>query len=176
MKHVPRAQAAQIQAAIAATPAATTSVWVMASHAHLFRRVAKDGRQYVVQDPDSRNILHCTSRDGRYERVDASKLTIQVETRRKGAKRKAAPPRLAGRGDLAGVRATKPQATPEISLIDLQRVTLICGFKKSFIYDREDFPKPIRLGTAQRSAVRWIEHEVIEWVRGQVAARDLALN
>lgn len=149
----------------------------MASHAHLFRRVPKDGRQYVVQDPDSRNILHFTSRDGRYERVDASKLTIRVEPRRiNGAKRKATPPRLAGRGDLAGVRATKPQAPPEISLIDLQRVTLICGFKKSFIYDREDFPKPIRLGTAQRSAVRWIEREVIEWVRGQVAARDLVLN
>jgi predicted DNA-binding transcriptional regulator AlpA len=82
---------------------------------------------------------------------------------------------VVGRSDLARKRARKPRLDLVSALHNLQRMRLICGFKKSFIYEREDFPRPIRLGTSQRSAVRWIEHEVVEWVCGRAAARDLTL-
>lgn len=174
MKLTPRAQAAQILTLIAAAPADASQVYIPDIYAGHFHRVPKDGRDYFVRDPKNRHVVHWTRADGSFERIDETKLALKVEI--KGTRFGSPKPRLAGQGRLAKSRVVKPQAAPEICLIDLQRVTLICGFKKSFIYDREDFPKPIRLGTAQRSAVRWIEHEVIEWVRGQVAARDLVLN
>lgn len=164
--------AAQVMAAIAACPPDVTRVYIPAAYADLFRRVPKNGREYLVQDPNSRRVLHWTHTDGSYERIDDGKLTVKVEVRRTRSKKPKK--RIAGRDAMAHVRTVKPDAAPEICLIDLPRVMQICGFRRSFVYERADFPKPIRLGTAQRSAVRWVESEIVAWTRAQVAARDIS--
>jgi prophage regulatory protein len=57
---------------------------------------------------------------------------------------------------------------------ELERVT---GLKRPSIYERVaagTFPKPIKLGGGQRgaSAVGWLEHEVLDWLRERIAERD----
>lgn len=171
MKTRPRATSAQILTLIAAAPADVSQVYIPDIYAGHFHRVPKDGRDYFVRDPKNRHVVHWTRADGSFERIDETKLALKVEI--KSTRFGSPKPRLAGQGRLAKSRVVKPQATPEICLIDLQRVMQICGFRRSFVYERADFPKPIRLGTAQRSAVRWVESEIVAWTRAQVAVRDL---
>jgi predicted DNA-binding transcriptional regulator AlpA len=56
-------------------------------------------------------------------------------------------------------------------LCDIHRVELITGFKKSFIYERSDFPIPITWGSSKRAASRWVEAEVIQWVKDAMQSR-----
>jgi prophage regulatory protein len=55
-------------------------------------------------------------------------------------------------------------------LIPRSRVSQITGLQRSALYERiarGDFPKPVTIGSA---AVRWIEAEVVAWVRAQIEA------
>jgi prophage regulatory protein len=54
-------------------------------------------------------------------------------------------------------------------LIPRRRVTELVGLERSAIYARVargDFPRPIRVGS---DAVRWVEAEVVEWIKQQIS-------
>jgi predicted DNA-binding transcriptional regulator AlpA len=65
-------------------------------------------------------------------------------------------------------------ATPVIRLIGIKRVEDITGFGKSFIYEQcgKSFPRRIEFGASQRSASRWIEAEIVSWVKDRADARS----
>ena len=68
----------------------------------------------------------------------------------------------------------EPEDPPAIRLIGIERVMAIVGFQKSFIYAQPDFPEAVRLGTSRRSAVRWVEAEVLAWCYRLMARRSTA--
>lgn len=152
-----------------------TTVYVPREYAQHFRRPARDGNVYIVEDPTQRNVVHWTDRDGRYTRMsDADSWAITVGPKKvKGAAGK--PKKQARR--IEHLPSTVPlQSVPDtdpvpIRLIKLERVMQITGFGKSFLYEQADFPKPAKLGTAKRAAVRWNEAEVIAWVQNLLAQR-----
>lgn len=52
-------------------------------------------------------------------------------------------------------------------------VEQLTGLSRSSIYDmmeRSEFPKPIRLGGR---CVAWVEREILEWQKKQIAKRDV---
>lgn len=146
------------------------SVYVPARYATHFQSPPRDGRVYFVQDPRKPSVLHRTSGDGVYTRLDHEKipgqrpLSMRVEVHVKGKPR----PKRKGPLPTVGVCAVMAKEISEealqICLIDIKQVMRICGFSRSFIHDRADFPKPYRLGNAQRSASRWVEAEIVAWV------------
>ncbi len=155
-------------------------VVVSPEYAQCFKSVPKDGRTYVVADPLRKQVLHWTYPDGTYARVEKPVYPVTVpellltirEKRVKGQpRRKKKRSRVAD--ELCAETSVQSQsdAPPAICLIDIKRVMRISGFKKSFIYEQLDFPAPVRLGTSQRSSVRWIEEEVIQWVSALAAKR-----
>jgi predicted DNA-binding transcriptional regulator AlpA len=149
------------------------TVIVSAAYARQFRPVPKDGNCYIVQDPNRLSVYHWIRADGAHIVLDPKKCGVQVEVRVK--RHDAKPPAQSSRNaEKLAQRAflQRPPATPPaICLIDINRVMLITGFKKSFIYARADFPAPVSLGSSRRAASRWIESEVIAWVHSLVLQR-----
>jgi hypothetical protein len=82
--------------------------------------------------------------------------------------------RAVGTSGVARKRARKPRLDLERSLIDVQRMKLICGPKVSRAIEREDVPGPTRLGAAPRSAAQWAQQEAVDWTGGQVARSENA--
>ena len=162
----------QIDSVIQESPPNCT-VLVSAEFAHLFRLIPKDGRTYVVNDPNHRHVQHWTFPDGSYVRQDSKAHTqkgsaILFRSREKRTlykDRKSIKQKTRIAEDVSTQKRVSRQSDepPEICLIDIQRVMRIVGFRKSFIYEQADFPKPVRLGTSRRSAVRWIESEIVQW-------------
>lgn len=59
-------------------------------------------------------------------------------------------------------------------LIKLDEVCRIIGLGKSAVYEyaaQGKFPRPIKLGTSQRGAVRWVLSEVLDFVDQLVSER-----
>lgn len=59
--------------------------------------------------------------------------------------------------------------------ISLPAVLAITGLSKTTIYKTPDFPRPVKIGGAGASAqggARWVESEVLDWMRGRIQARD----
>ncbi len=173
MRVTKRDELDRIYSAIRTGPA-NCHVLVSAEFARYFKKVPKDGRTYIVEDPNRTGVQHWTYPDGTYVRMERKVYPYKIPElnltffgkRVKGeVRKKAGKPRTAE--SLSATHATKTpsEALPTICLIDINRVMRICGFKKSFIYDQVNFPQPIRLGTSRRSAVRWVESEVIQWVQ-----------
>ena len=52
----------------------------------------------------------------------------------------------------------------------------IIGFAKSFIYAQPDFPEAVRWGHSRRSAVRWVESEILAWCEKHMARRSTAMR
>jgi predicted DNA-binding transcriptional regulator AlpA len=173
-------EASRLKLVVRAAPE-NCMVVVSPEYAQYFKSVPKDGRTYVVADPLRKQLLHWTYPDGTYARVEKPKYPLSVpellltirEKRVKGQpRRKKKRSRVA---DEFGVDTTVQRQSddpPSICLIDIKRVMRISGFKKSFIYEQPDFPAPVRLGTSQRSAVRWVESEVVLWANNKVEKRD----
>lgn len=156
-------------------------VFVSAEHAQHFKSVPKDGRTYVVADPLRKQVLHWTYPDGTYARVEKPVYPVTVpellltirEKRVKGQpRRKKKRSRIADDFGVETPVQHQSDDPPAICLIDIKRVMRITGFKKSFIYEQPDFPAPVRLGTSQRSAVRWVDAEVCLWVQKLIAKRQ----
>lgn len=66
----------------------------------------------------------------------------------------------------------KPQTKPR-RLLPLAEVENRVGLRKTAIYERigrEEFPKPVTLGTT----VRWVESEVDDWIDARIRERDQA--
>jgi predicted DNA-binding transcriptional regulator AlpA len=64
---------------------------------------------------------------------------------------------------------------PQMVLIPLGRVRqLTGGLSKSKIYSDPEFPQPVPFAEPGRSGrfSRWLEHEIIAYVREQIARRD----
>lgn len=167
------AEALRLRTAIQESPVGTT-VYVSKKYAAYYATPPDDGHTYAVQDPLRKNVCHWTFPDGTYECHDATgqigKAPISIVTVRKKKVKpadgwKPSKQRLARQLTKGKVIKRQSDAPPEICLIDIERVMRITGYGKSFIYDRKDFPQPVKLGESQRSSVRWIESEVIEWVQ-----------
>lgn len=179
MKASKRTESDNLKATVKAAPK-NCMVLVSPEFAHHFKTVPKDGRTYVVQDPQRPHVQHWTYPDGTYARFGKETRPFKVpgfpmtlhEKKVKGLRRhKKTLSRTAGEfcADLTIQRQSDDP--PVVCLIDIKRVMRICGFKKSFIYEQTDFPAPVRLGTSKRSSVRWIESEIIHWVSDLAAKR-----
>jgi predicted DNA-binding transcriptional regulator AlpA len=158
-------EAERLKLAVRAAPQ-NCMVVVSPEYAQHFKSVPKDGRTYVVADPLRKQVLHWTYPDGTYARVEKPKYPLTVpellltirEKRVKGQpRRKKKRSRVADEFSIDATVQRQSDDPPSICLIDIKRVMRISGFKKSFIYAQPDFPTPVRLGTSQRSAVRWVE-------------------
>jgi predicted DNA-binding transcriptional regulator AlpA len=184
MKITRIAKGIHFKAAINASPQ-DCMVFVSADHASHFKTVPKDGRTYIVEDPRRAGIQHWTEASGKYCLLDANKRVPgmrlkhlrhfpAVRKQQKKARAKKHQPRVAADSVLVidAITSDHPESNPTVCLIDIGRVMRICGFKKSFIYEHPGFPQPIRLGSASRSAARWVESEIINWVTNLAAKRD----
>jgi predicted DNA-binding transcriptional regulator AlpA len=164
--------ASRLKAIVRAAPPNCT-VYVCAKYSHHFKVVPKDGRTYIVQDPRDKRIHHWTYPDRKYFCEDEknpsqsatahgfTQLARRVQYQGVHGKKL---PRVAGELSADSKVQHQSEGPLIVSLIDINRVMRICGFKKSFIYAQVGFPAPVRLGTSRRSAVRWIENEIVAWV------------
>jgi predicted DNA-binding transcriptional regulator AlpA len=164
--------------------AAGNNLMVMVSKEYTqhFKSVPKDGNTYIVQDPLHPRVHHMTRADGSYVRLDGKQVsnglasTVKLDIRIKGRPRKVGkkPFRLVSQISSDVAIHQQPDSPPEISLIDINRVMRISGFGRSFIHAHPSFPAPVRLGTSRRAASRWIESEVVRWVKDLTAQRSIA--
>ena len=173
-------EAARLKLVVHAAPD-NCMVFVSPEYARHFKSVPKDGRTYIVADPLLKQVLHWTYPDGTYARVEKTAypytvpglpLTIHAKRVKGQPRSKKKLSRISDEFSAAATVQRQSDDPPVICLIDIKRVMRISGFKKSFIYEQPDFPAPVRLGTSKRSAVRWVEEEVILWAKSRVEARD----
>lgn len=146
-------------------------------YAPAFRAPPRDGNVYIVEDPKRRCVLHWTDRQGNYRCLTepAAALRITVGPKKvKGAGKPANKPvrRIESLAASAPLQSAPDTDPVPIRLIKLERVMQITGFGKSFLYEQADFPKPVKLGTAKRAAVRWSEAEVTAWVNNLLSKRE----
>lgn len=66
-------EAVSLKLAIDAAPTDCTVI-VGAKYAAYFKTAPKDGRTYVVEDPNHKHVFHWTYPDGTYERVEKKSL------------------------------------------------------------------------------------------------------
>lgn len=165
---------AAVRAFIAEQGRAT--VYVTEDYAAAFRKPPRDGNGYIVEDPKRRGVLHWTDRQGNYRCLTEPAAALRIT---------AGPRKVRGAGQpkkqvrhieslvcLAPLQSVPDTDPVPIRLIKLERVMQITGFGKSFLYEQADFPKPAKLGTAKRAAVRWSEAEVTAWVNNLLASRE----
>lgn len=158
------------------------TVLVSASHASHFKPAPKDGHTYIVQDPARPWVHHWIRPDGTHVVLDkkqsqqcpgfSGKVTVRTKDLSGKARKKA--PRYSTLLTVGIPIEREPDLPPAIRLIGIERVMAIVGFAKSFIYAQPDFPEPVRLGSSRRSAVRWIEAEVLAWCEKLMARRSTA--
>lgn len=172
-------EASRLKLVVRAAPE-NCMVIVSPEYAQYFKSVPKDGRTYVVADPLRKQVMHWTYPDGTYARVEKPVYPVTVpellltirEKRVKGQpRRKKKRSRIADEFGAESTVQRQSDDPPTICLIDIKRVMRIAGFRKSFIYEQLDFPAPVRLGTSQRSAVRWVEAEIYQWVNALAEKR-----
>ena len=58
----------------------------------------------------------------------------------------------------------------DLRFLDQKQVTALTTNSRSLIYTLPNFPKPVKLLYTRR--VVWLQHEVLDWMKRQVAARD----
>lgn len=155
-------------------------VYVTASHAKHFQSLPRDGHTYLVQDPYTASVMHCTKPDGSYTRLDTrntgsaqvGNVLVQVNVKGKPRLSRKKGARVVDSSILMSSTTAFAADAPSICLIDINRVMRISGFKRSFIYDQPGFPKPVSLGASRRSASRWVEAEVIAWATALAETRE----
>uniref|UniRef100_UPI0030F5D632 helix-turn-helix transcriptional regulator n=1 Tax=uncultured Acidovorax sp. TaxID=158751 RepID=UPI0030F5D632 len=158
------------------------TVLVSASHASFFKPAPRDAHAYIVQDPARPWVHHWTRRDGTHVVLDkkqsqrcpgfSGKVAVHIKDLTGKAKKKA--PRYSTLLTVGVPIEREPEDPPAIRLIGIERVMAIVGFQKSFIYAQPDFPEPVRLGPSRRSAVRWVEAEVLAWCEKLISRRSTA--
>lgn len=158
------------------------TVLVSASHASHFKPAPKDGHAYIVQDPARPWVHHWMRHDGTHVVLDkkqpqrcpgfSGKVSVHVKDLTGKPRKKA--PRYSTLLTVGVPIEREPEDPPALRLIGIERVMAIVGFAKSFIYAQPDFPEPVRLGSSRRSAVRWIEAEVLAWCEKLMARRSTA--
>lgn len=165
---------------VAATPQKTT-VLVTGQYAAQFRSLPNDGRVYIIQDHRRPWVHHVTHANGTYTRIDDKNTRIHVATQViRNGKKFTMPSRYGPKPKKRQIEEIMATATElsagalPIQMIELKRVMQITSFRKSFIYEQMgiDFPMPIRLGNSRRSAVRWLQSEVVSWVQALADKRS----
>ena len=180
--HAPTVCAATVSSTLAAMPKGSL-VFVSADYAKHFKPVPKDGHTYLVQDPERLWVHHMLQPDGTHIVLDkkkqplrcpgfSGKVSVHVKDMTGKAKKKA--PRYSTLLTVGVPIEREPEDPPAIRLIGIERVMAITGFQKSFIYAQPDFPEPVRLGPSRRSAVRWVEAEVLAWCEKLISRRSTA--
>ena len=179
---VPGVGASSVASTLAAMPKGSL-VFVSADYAKHFKPVPKDGHTYLVQDPERLWVHHMLQPDGTHIVLDkkkqplrcpgfSGKVSVHVKDMTGKAKKKA--PRYSTLLTVGVPIEREPEDPPAIRLIGIERVMAITGFQKSFIYAQPDFPEPVRLGPSRRSAVRWVEAEVLAWCEKLISHRSTA--
>ena len=161
---------------------APCTVLVSSELSSFFKPVPKDGRTYIVQDGLKPSIHHLVRPDGLHDVLDkkptqscpgySGKVSVHVKDLSGKAKKKS--PRYSTLLTVGVPIESEPEDPPAIRLIGIERVMAIVGFQKSFIYAQPDFPEPVRLGPSRRSAVRWVEAEVLAWCEKLISRRSTA--
>jgi prophage regulatory protein len=62
-------------------------------------------------------------------------------------------------------------------LIDFNKTQDRSGFSRSHLYEQialNKFPRPIKMGTGRRGAIRFVEAEVDAWVQAQIESREVS--
>ena len=73
------------------------------------------------------------------------------------------------------VIAAVDERVPRNRLLDMYKTMDRTGFGRSFLYEQialNKFPRPIKMGTGRRGAIRFSEAEIDAWVQAQIASRD----
>ena len=158
------------------------TVLVSASQASHFKPAPKDWHAYIVQDPMRPWVHHWMRHDGTYVVLDkkqpqrcpgfSGKVSVHVKDLTGKPRKKA--PRYSTLLTVGTPIEREPEDSPALRLIGIERVMAIVGFQKSFIYAQPDFPEAVRLGSSRRSAVRWIESEVLAWCEKLISRRSTA--
>lgn len=66
-----------------------------------------------------------------------------------------------------------------LRFIILSEVLLQTGLSKTTVYTLPGFPRPVKIGGAAACAqggVRWVEHEVQDWMQSRIDCRKLLIN
>lgn len=178
---VPKVCATTVVGTLAAMPK-NSLVIISAAYAKHFKPAPKDGNSYIVQDPARPWVHHWTRPDGTHIVLDkkqshacpgySGKVSVHVKDLTGKAKKKA--PRYSTLLTVGIPIEREPDDPPAIRLIGIERVMAIVGFQKSFIYAQPDFPEAVRLGSSRRSAVRWVEAEILAWCEKLMARRSTA--
>jgi predicted DNA-binding transcriptional regulator AlpA len=66
---------------------------------------------------------------------------------------------------------------PSLSLriIGIDQVRDLTTLSKTSIYTIPDFPRPVKIkgaGAPAQGGARWVESEVLDWIRGRIELRD----
>lgn len=180
---VPEVSATSVASTLAAMPEGSLVI-VSAANAKHFKPVPKDGHTYLVQDPDRLWVHHMVRPDGKHVVLDkkqpnacpgySGKVAVRIKDLTGKAKKK--PPRYSTLLTVGTPIEREPNDPPVIRLIGIERVMSIVGFAKSFIYAQPDFPEPVRWGQSRRSAVRWVESEILAWCEKHMARRSTAAS
>lgn len=180
---VPEVSASSVASTLAAIPKSSLVI-VSAANAKHFKPVPKDGHTYVVQDPDRLWVHHMVCPDGKHVVLDkkqsqacpgySGKVAVRKKDLTGQAKKKT--PRYSTLLTVGAPIEREPDDPPVIRLIGIERVMSIVGFAKSFIYAQPDFPEAVRWGQSRRSAVRWVESEVLAWCQKHMARRSTAMR
>ena|SRR5450830_1325317 len=65
--------------------------------------------------------------------------------------------------------------TPPLRLIPIETVQAILGVGRTFVREKSasnDLPKPVKLGNSRKSAIRWFEHEIFDYLKKLSAQRE----
>lgn len=180
---VPEVGASSVARTLAAIPKSSLVI-VSAANAKHFKPVPKDGHTYVVQDPERLWVHRMVKPDGQHIVLDkkqlhacpgySGKVTVRTKDLTGKAKKKA--PRYSTLLTVGTPIEREPNDPPVIRLIGIERVMSIVGFAKSFIYSQPDFPEAVRWGQSRRSAVRWVESEILAWCEKHMARRSTAMH
>ena len=180
---VPTVCASSVASTLAAVPN-NSLVIVSGANAKYFKPVPKDGHTYLVQDPDRLWVHHMVKPDGKHFVLDkkqpnacpgySGKVAVCIKDLTGKAKKKA--PRYSTLLTVGTPIEAEPNDPPAIRLIGIERVMSIVGFAKSFIYAQPDFPEAVRWGHSRRSAVRWVESEILAWCEKHMARRSTAMR
>lgn len=172
-------EAARLKSILSAQPKPCL-VMVSAAYAKHFKPAPKDGNTYIVQDTTRPWVHHWTRCDGTHIVLDkkqsqacpgfSGKVSVHVKDRSGKAKKKA--PRYSTLLTVGVPIERESNDPPAIRLIGIERVIAIVGFQKSFIYSQPDFPEAVRWGQSRRSAVRWVESEILTWCEKHMARRS----
>lgn len=64
---------------------------------------------------------------------------------------------------------------PHARLLDLSKTSDRSGVGRSYIYKQialNLFPRPIKMGTGRRGAIRFVEAEVEAWIQAKIQSRE----